>query len=382
MIKLVHTLLLILVIFTVGCERRPAMPEPNGSVVKIGIIAPLSGEDQRSGENALTGVQTILNMNPYLSDGTKVELFLEDNKGTTEQTLSALNRIHNQEDVAGILLMARSDIVMSILPLADYYKIPMLALIATHPEITKGNQFIAQLGFDDVFQATIAALYIRDEMLISKVAVFSDPGNVHYSFLSREFIRKFTSVGGEITRHITEDFELDDLRTILDQLRKDETQALYLVVSSYKVLQIAKVAKELNWKPKIMGSDGLLSSIYLQYREEIGFVDGIMATDFYSNSLPSTEYGKRVASKFKEFFSEPGTTYTALGAEGTSILLYAIERCDSKSDRRCVNTMLRHTDQFEGIFGKISIYESGKAERPIFVNVIDGQDLKLLVKVY
>jgi branched-chain amino acid transport system substrate-binding protein len=358
------------------------MPEPNGSVVKLGIIAPLSGEDQRSGENALTGVQTILNMNPYLSDGTKVELFIEDNKGTTEQTLSALNRIHNQEDVAGILLMAKSDIVMSILPLADYYKIPMLALIATHPDITKGNQFIAQLGFDDVFQATIAALYIRDEMLISKVAVFSDPGNVHYSFLSREFIRKFTSVGGEITRHITEDFELDDLRTILDQLRKDETQALYLVVSSYKVLQIAKVAKELNWKPKIMGSDGLLSSIYLHYREETSFVDGIMATDFYSSSLPSTEYGKRVTSKFKEFFPEPGTTYTALGAEGTSILLYAIERCDSKSDRTCVNTMLRHTDQFEGIFGKISIYENGKAERPIFVNVIDGQDLKLLVKVY
>ena len=44
--------------------------------------------------------------------------------------------------------------------------------------------------------------------------------------------------------------------------------------------------------------------------------------------------------------------------------------------------MLRYTKGFEVLFGRLTIGEDGKAERPIFVNRIAGQDLKFLVKVY
>jgi len=380
--KVLYNLLLIFFIFTGGCEQPSSPSQPNGSVVRIAIVAPLSGPDQKSGENVVSGAQTNLTMFPYLGDGTKVELVAEDNGGTKEGTLSALKRIHEQKDIAGVLLMAKSDIILPIVPLADHYQIPILALIATHPDITEGNDFIAQLGFDDIYQGAIAALYIRDEMLIDRVAVFSDPGNVHYSYLAREFMRKFSSVGGEVARHLTVDPAQIDLRVVLEQLREDEVQVLYLAVNPENVLQIAKAAREISWNPDMMGSDGLLSTIFLQYGEDIGFVNGMMATDFYSTNLPSTEYGRRVIGKFKKLYSERGTTYTALASEGTSILQQAIDRCETKTDRNCVNTTLRDTDEFEGLFGKISIHRDGKAERPIFVNIIKDGKLEFLVKVY
>jgi hypothetical protein len=47
-----------------------------------------------------------------------------------------------------------------------------------------------------------------------------------------------------------------------------------------------------------------------------------------------------------------------------------------------VNYMLRHTDGFEGLFGKITIRDNGKTERPVFVNILDKQHTKFKVKVY
>jgi len=59
-----------------------------------------------------------------------------------------------------------------------------------------------------------------------------------------------------------------------------------------------------------------------------------------------------------------------------------MDRCDNKTNRSCVNYMLRNTEEFDGLLGKIAIRDNGKAERPILVNVIEDQKMKFLVKVY
>ena len=354
----------------------------SGKIVKVGVIAPMSGMDKKSGENVMLGIRTALELQPYLYNGDKIELVVEDNQGTADQTLTALGKLSKQRDVAGVLLMAKSDAVLAAVPVADKYKVPILALIATHPDITKNNIFISQLGFDDIFQGTIAALYVRDEMLINKVAVFSDKSNAHYSFLADEFIRKFTSVGGEIIEYFTGDHQVEELEKILEQLKEKNVQLLYLAVRPEQVINIAHSAGKIGWRPEMLGSDGMLSSIFLDYKEDLGLVNGMMATDFYSSVMPKTEYGQQVSKLYAQLFSEDGTSYAGLGCEGTSILLNAMNRCDNKSDRTCVNDMLRDTRGFEGLYGRITIHENGKTERPIFVNIIEDQKMKFLVKVH
>lgn len=380
--KLLSILILTVLIFSSGCERQKAAVTLSGNVVKVGVIAPLSGPDKKSGENALLGIRTALHMQPYLKNGDKIELVVEDNKGTPEQTVAALENLSRQEDVSGVLLMAKSDIVLTLVPVADKYRIPIVSLIATHPDITRNNSFISQLGFDDNFQGTVAALYVRDEMLINRVAVFSDPGNAHYTFLANDFIRKFTSVGGEIIEHINTVPQAGELPKILEQQQEKNVQLLYLAVQPEQVINIVRSADKAVWNPRVMGSDGLLASIILNHEEDLQLVHGIMATDFYSTVLPKTEYGQQAAKLFKKLFSEPGTSYTALGCEGASIFLNALDRCDNLTNRSCVNFMLRTTKGFEGIFGRITIREDGKAERPIFVNDIEDRQMKFLVKVY
>jgi branched-chain amino acid transport system substrate-binding protein len=377
-----HIILVTTLILSCGGQSREAAVSPSGKVVKIGVIAPMSGPDKKSGENALAGMQTALQLQPLLHNGDKIELVVEDSQGTPEQTLSSLEKLRREEDVSGVLLMAKSDAVIPLVPVADQYKIPILALIATHPDITKNNQFISQLSFDDMFQGTVAALYVRDEMLIDRVAVFYDPGNSHYSFLENAFVRAFASAGGNVVERIPVNSKTEDLQKVLERLRKIHVQLLYLAVPPEQVINISRSGEEIGWTPKKMGSDGMLAAILLQHRAGIGLVNGMMATDIFSNLQPMTQYGKKIFKLYRKRFSKPGTSYTILGCEGTSILIHAIDRCSNKYDRLCVNRMLRYTKGYEVFFGRLTIREDGKAERPIFVNRIEGQELKFLVKVY
>ena len=380
--KPLHILLCAILILSSGCQNREATVSPSGKVVKIGVIAPMSGPDQKSGENALAGIQTSLQLQPFLHNGDKIELVVEDSQGTPEQILSSLEKLRGEEDVSGVLLMAKSDAVLPLVPVADQYKIPILALIATHPDITKNNQFISQLSFDDIFQGTVAALYVRDEMLIDRVAVFYDPGNSHYLFLENEFVRKYASAGGKIVERIPVNSETGDIRKIMERLRENHVQLLYLAVPPEQVINISRSASEIGWTPKKMGSDGMLAAIVLQHKEAIGLVNGMMATDIFSNLPPKTKYGEKIFSLYHKLFSVPGTSYTVLGSEGMSVLTHAIDRCSNKYDRLCVNRMLRYTKGFEVFSGRLTIREDGKAERPVFVNHIAGQEMKFLVKVY
>jgi branched-chain amino acid transport system substrate-binding protein len=380
--KPLHILLCAILILSSGCQNREATVSPSGKVVKIGVIAPMSGPDQKSGENALAGIQTSLQLQPFLHNGDKIELVVEDSQGTPEQILSSLEKLRGEEDVSGVLLMAKSDAVLPLVPVADQYKIPILALIATHPDITRKNHFISQLSFDDIFQGTVAALYVRDEMLIDRVAVFYDPGNSHYLFLENEFVRKYASAGGKIVERIPVNSETGDIRKIMERLRENHVQLLYLAVPPEQVINISRSASEIGWTPKKMGSDGMLAAIVLQHKEAIKLVNGMMATDIFSNLPPKTKYGEKIFSLYHKLFSVPGTSYTVLGSEGMSVLTHAIDRCSNKYDRLCVNRMLRYTKGFEVFSGRLTIREDGKAERPVFVNHIAGQEMKFLVKVY
>ena len=365
-----------------GCKKRETRILPSGNTVKIGIIAPMSGPEQRSGENAMLGIRTALQMQPYLKNGDKLELIVEDNAGTTEQTLRALAKLSGQDDIAGVLLMAKSNTVLATVPVADQHKMPILALIATHPDITKNNRYISQLGFDDTFQGKVAALYVRDEMLLDRVAVVSEQENAHFSYLGNAFIREYTSVGGKIIEHVIVEPETTEFGKVLESLRASNVQLLYLAVSPEVVIRLARASAEIGWKPKMMGSDGLMTHIVLQQRDDIELVEGMMATDFYSSSQPKTEYSRNAWKFFKKNFPGQLTTYTALGCEGTSIFLHAVDRCENKKDRECVNNMLRDTQKLDGLLGKIAIHENGKAERPIFVNIIKNQKMEFLVKVH
>ncbi len=281
-----------LLILTPGCDR-PEVIKPSGNTIKIGVIGPFSGPALAMGEDSLRGIRVVMHMRPFLDNGDAIELIIEDDKNEPELSVKALEKLATQDKVSAILLLSSSASGLAINRLADSYQVPVLIFLATHPDIARDKTFVSQLSFDNTFQGRVAALFVRDELLIDTVAVFQNPESFHSTSLAGEFIRKFEAIGGTIVENIPVTPGADDFKDILERLQKKKTQLLYLPVEAKDFIRISRTLEDMDWTLERMGSDGLVSNILRQYPEAIDLLEGIIDIDLYSNDLRGTSFGEQ-----------------------------------------------------------------------------------------
>lgn len=380
--RLVHlTVLIATIVWLWGCEPQPAMT-PSGRTIKVGIIAPFSGPVLAYGADGLKGIRTVMHLQPYLRNGDRIELVEADDQNDPARSVALLERLVVEDNVAAIITFSSSGPVLAMAEVADAYKTPIIAAAATHPDVTRHNNFVSQLGFDDNFQGIVAALFVRDDLMIDKVAVFNNADSAYSRHLAFEFEHKFKSIGGVITDSVTLTDETIDLAKIVSEIYVHEPELIYLPIDVEDVIRVVKEVRKLGWSPKMMGSDGLIATMLIQYEAEIDLVDGMLATDFFAHEMPLTPFGKRARNHYRDHYGETATAYAALGVEGYAILLNAMNRCSDPADRECVNTQIRSTDNFTGIVGRISIGPNGKTQRPLTINAIQNRRSKFIFKVY
>jgi branched-chain amino acid transport system substrate-binding protein len=377
-----HLLILVFFVFCLGaCDPESAIT-PSGKTIKIGIIAPFSGPVFSYGEEGVKGIRIAMQLQPYLQNGSRMELVEADDRNDPAMTVKLLKKLVEKDNVAAVITFSSSKPVLAMAKVADEYQTPILAALATHPDITKHNEFITQLLFDDDTQGIVAALFVRDDLLIDTVAVFNNPTSAYSSHLAAEFERKFKSIGGEITNTIFITEETADLSNIVKRVHVRSPELLYLPIKVKDVLRVIREVRKLGWNPKMMGGDGLISTMISQHEEDLDLVDGMLATDIMAHGMPLTPFGKRASKRYRDEYEETGTVYAALGAEAYMILLDAMNRCSDSADRECIKQQIRSTTNFTGTIGNITIGRNGKALRPLCINAIEGGRSKFLFKVY
>jgi branched-chain amino acid transport system substrate-binding protein len=376
-------LVLLFVGLLVSCsEEQEEKILPSGNSVKIGFIGPMSGPDKVLGKDTLKGIKTALHMHPYLNNGDTINLLVEDDKNEPELTVKALKKLVETDKVAAVIIASSSASGLAVNDIADQYQTPVVILLATHPDISKETKFVSQICFDNKFQARVAALFVRDELLLERVAVFKNPDSYHSNSLSEEFIRKFRSIEGQISDVILVSSKTVDYGEILSRLRDQDVQLLYMPMAVENVIEISKKSAEMGWAPKAMGGDGLLTRALAEKKEEAHYLEGFFATDLFSHTDKLTPYGKRATEVYRSLYKSKASTYTAIGVEGMAILMNGINRCQDASNRACINDKLHATVDFEGIMGNITIQSDGKTLRPLVVNSIKEDQMEFVVKVY
>ena len=375
-----YIVIFLLVGAIVGCDRDRAI-EPSGKTVKIGVIAPLSGLDEDIGKSGLEGIEVALSVQPYLGNGDKIELVVEDDKSLPDETVDAFDRLQKQ-DVVGVLLLSRSGSALHMLKKSRWMKTPVVMTIATHPQLMDYSPYVTQLSFDDAFQGSVAAMFMRDELLLERALVVSSSEDAHSTFLAEKFIAQFESTHGVVVEHLVLSGPDILLHNPLKSAKSRRVQLIYAPIQAESILSISKILQELSWEPVVMTSDGLLSEMLLNHKDELPMIDGMLATDMYSSMLVKTQFGEDVEDAFYAQKRKRGSTFTILGSEGVVVLMNALSMAAPPYDAKEVQDSLGKIRNFEGFSGTLSIGEDGKAIRPVYVNVIKGDKLELVVKVY
>jgi len=381
MMPLIIYIIISILFFIQGCEKSLPVT-PSTTVVKIGFIGTRAGLDVADGEDTLEGVLAAQALRPTLPNGDRVEVVTEDGGDGPEVTKAALSKLVNEIGVAALLVGVDSDKLLQVAEYAESLHTPIIALIATHPGVVSDSVYISQLCFDDATQGSVAALFVRDELLIKRAAVFTTANNQYSAYLGEFFQKRFIATGGELTgSHDVADIS----EALLQELQNKNTEILYLPIASQYLLKIMSLLEAIEWSPKIMTSDGLLASVMKKYPEKLDYLEGVFATELFSDSGEFIRYkslGKQANYYFGERHYSDISTLNGLGIEGYAIVVNAIAKCQPSVEPDCVNNKIRSTNNFEGIMSKISIDEQGKAIRPVYVNTIEDGHLKSVVKVY
>ena len=379
--RLLSAIFVTLFFLVSGCDG-PSPVVPGDGVAKIGFIGPGDGSNLTQGQDTLKGVLSVKAILPMLNNGDRIEVIAEDSGDDPAVTRRAMQKLVQEDAVSVLLLGLDSERLLQVSQFAESLQTPAIALIATHPDIVSGSAYMNQLCFDDDTQGVVAATFVRDELLIKRAAVIADPGEPHSKYLQVAFEKKFSDTGGVLTgSHAVT--EVDEV--LLRNLQAQETELLYLPVSAQPVLQVQSILDEIDWSPEIMAGDGLLASVIGRFQEQAGNVEGIYATDLFSDRGDFVRHrplGRAAETSFEDLFDSEESTFTNLGVEGYAIAVHAMNQCLPGTDRQCINRAIRSIENFEGTMAKISIDSSGRAARPVYVNTIENGLLDSVVKVY
>jgi len=280
--KVLKSILVFLATFALlaSCSQEGRGIVSSGKVVRVGVMGPMNGTKKALGISGLEGIETVLDLQPLLNNGDGIELVVESDGGTPEGAQRAFLSLVKRGVVA-VLMLSSSPCALGINSLADKYKVPVIAILATHPRVAKGTRFVSQLCFDNEFQGKVAALFVRDELLIGSSAVFKDSKNPYSTSLANEFVKEFEEADGVVTDVMSLD-DSSDLKKIVEEVKLHDPELLYIPVDTQEALSIIGIAKEVSWYPEFMSGDGLLADVLsnLRSKEAVGILSGVMAIDF------------------------------------------------------------------------------------------------------
>ena len=209
-----------------------------------------------------------------------------DDKNIPELTRKSITKLIAEEDVSAILLFSGSSSALEAADMAEFYQTPIIAVVASHPDVAKNN-WIVQFNTDVTVQGTVAALFVFDELLIDRVAVFRNTDDEYSSNLAEIFSSKFREAGGTVESVAMEEIQ-SDYSQILERLKISGVNFFFLPLEAEQILNIEKAVREIDWNPMIMAGEGLLIRILLQFGDELSLVNGLLAPNVYSSDLPKT----------------------------------------------------------------------------------------------
>ena len=326
-------------------------------VIKIGLIAPLTGNVKTFGESSKKGFELALEQAGYKAGDYTIEFVAGDDKGDSTEGVNLATRFITQDGVKAIIGSVTSGVTIPVSLVANENKIPMITGTATAEGVTVNEDgsrkpFIFRACFIDPFQGQVAAKFALEELGVKTAAVFYDKGNPYTVGLAESFRAEFEAGGGQIVAWESYAEADTDFSAVMTNVAALKPEMLYLPDYYNKVSLLAKAAKEKGLDVPMLGGDGWDSEDL-----DFGALAGNYFTAHYSADDPSPAVQKFV-QEFEAKYGHKPDSFAALTYDATNILLEAI-RVANTDDTDAIRQAIQDLKGFQAVGGSISFDEKG-----------------------
>ena len=349
-----------------------------GGTIKIGVIAPMTGDVKTFGESTKEGVEVAVaewNAKGGVL-GKKIEIVLGDDKNDPAEATNAATKLIKQDKVKFIVGSVASKCSIPISDVANANKVLQISPTSTNPKVTvadgKRKPYVFRACFIDPPQGSAMAKFALETLKIKKVSVFYDNGNDYVKGLAEFFRAAFEKGGGKV--NVWEAYSVNDtdFSALLTKVMADPPDMLYIPDYYNKVNLICKQARDKGFKGIFAGGDGWDSSDL-----DVKVTEGGYFTNHYAADDPRPvvkNWQKTYGEKYKDKDGKPKVpdALATLAYDATNLLLNAIKTANSEDPTKVKDAMAA-TKGFQTVSGEISFDQDGNpTNKDIVVQQIKG----------
>jgi branched-chain amino acid transport system substrate-binding protein len=337
--------------------------------IVIGALLDLSGPTSVWGnavnKGAMLAVEKINAAGGVLNK--KLEFVSYDVKLSPPDAINAYNRLVDQDKAVAVVGPPVSNIGLSLAPVADTKKVPIVGSFIDPRVTTKADgspqDFMFLMQPSSVQYSEILADYALRVLGKKKVAVFYDQSNAFSVSLIEPFVAYLEKNGGQVVASEVYKKGDKDFRTQLNKISGAGAEAMYLPNYVQDLVITLMQMDQIGMKTTIIG--GLdFAPPFVSLMPDPKVADNVYFCNNYSDNEPSL---KEAREAYKAKFGEEAINKAYLGYDKILIIADAIKRA-GKADAQAIQQALNQTRNLQGTTGVITL--SPKTHRPLGLSMV------------
>ena len=300
--------------------------------------------------------------------GHPVKLVLYDDQGKTQETVTAVTRLIQEDHVKAVLGEVASSLSIAAGQVCQKAGVPMVSPSSTNPKVTAIGPMIFRVCFIDPFQGYVGAKFAYDNLKFTKAAVLFDRSQAYSTGLNQNFEKAFQHLGGTLVSDQAYSSGDPDFNAQLTSIRGTNPDFIYIPGYYNDVVNIAVQARKLNITCPLIGGDGWDSS---DLKNAGKALDNCYFSNHYAHENPSPVVQDFV-KKFDAKFHQIPDGLAATGYDAAKLLFDAMNRAKSL-DGGDLAAAIADTKNFNGVSGTITIDEKRNAKKAaVMLKITDG----------
>ena len=368
-------IILVLVVGIFFLWVKPIEEKP--LTVKIGMLAPLSGEVLQYGAEARDGIQLAISQLNQEQSKYYYELIALDDEANPDVARKKAEELVQNKEVLAVIGPLFSSPAIAAAEVFQREKMPMISPSATSPRITPLGDFIFRVCPSDTYNGRALADFVVQDMGFRQMAILWDEGHAAYSGeLADAFTTRAEHLGGIITKRLPYQYGKLDFTSLLYEIKETDPEVIVLTGYVSEAVLIIQQARLMGWQIPFVGGDGL--HIGEQLIEKGGqAVEGVRFTSFFSVDDPSPKVQEFVSVYKARYGVEPGWG-AAHNYDAMRLIAAAIEK--EGPNRKQIQEALSQTKDFYGVTGLISFDENGDVIKDIVKIEVRNGKFKVLLQ--
>ncbi len=353
-------------------EADPASEStPAGEVIRIGAIAPITGDKAEMGESMWRTLEIAfedINADGGVM-GKQIELVLEDSKGDPKEAVELTKKLAEDDSIVAVIGPMTSAEAIACAPIFDEYGLVELAPVASNNEYATMSEFsftlagrqsaempyfVEKVLADHVEAQSIGVIWINDDWGVSSIESMQEACD---------------ELGIEVAASESFNSGEKDFNAVLTKIRQTNPEVLVLATQAAEGSLILNQIKAMGWDVPVVGVGALYSDQVIELAGEMA--EGLVAPSAFFLSEEDAEAWD-YAQRFTEGAGFSPTIHGPLTYDTALVLAAAIEHAGS-TERDAIRVALTEISGVEGLAGSYEFTEDGDIIRAYRVlEVVDG----------